>query len=78
MGEILIGTSGFSFDDWVGMVYPAGIRKQEMLPYYEKTFSFKALEVNCAYLFDAFRKDDEIIGKENIAGLCLCRQGLQK
>jgi uncharacterized protein YecE (DUF72 family) len=49
MGEILIGTSGFSFDDWVGVVYPAGIKKHEMLPYYEKTLGFKALEVNYTY-----------------------------
>lgn len=49
MGEILIGTSGFSFDDWVGEVYPAGIKKQEMLPYYVKEMGFKALEVNYTY-----------------------------
>jgi uncharacterized protein YecE (DUF72 family) len=28
MGEILVGTSGFSFDDWVGEVYPEGIKKK--------------------------------------------------
>lgn len=49
MGEILVGTSGFSFDDWIGEVYPAGLRKQDMLPYYEKVLGFKALEVNFTY-----------------------------
>jgi uncharacterized protein YecE (DUF72 family) len=49
MGEIFVGTSGFSFTDWVGEVYPAGIKKQEMLPYYEQVFGFKALEVNFTY-----------------------------
>jgi uncharacterized protein YecE (DUF72 family) len=49
MGDILIGTSSFSFDDWVGTIYPAGIRKQEMLPYYEKMFGLKALEANFTY-----------------------------
>ena len=49
MGEILIGTSGFSFDDWVGEVYPKGIKKQDMLPYYERTLGFKTLEVNYTY-----------------------------
>lgn len=49
MGDILIGTSGFSFDDWVGVVYPEGIKKHEMLPYYEKSLGFKALEVNYTY-----------------------------
>jgi uncharacterized protein YecE (DUF72 family) len=49
MGEILIGTSGFSFDDWVGVVYPEGIKKHEMLPYYEKSLGFRTLEVNYTY-----------------------------
>lgn len=49
MGRILIGTSGFSFDDWIGEVYPANIKKQDMLPYYEKNLAFKTLEVNYTY-----------------------------
>jgi uncharacterized protein YecE (DUF72 family) len=49
MGEILVGTSGFSFPDWIGTVYPKGIKKQEMLPYYEGTLGFKTLEVNFSY-----------------------------
>jgi len=32
---IKVGTSGFSFPDWVGNIYPANIKKGEMLPYYE-------------------------------------------
>ncbi|MDR2017437.1 MAG: DUF72 domain-containing protein [Syntrophobacterales bacterium] len=49
MGEIYIGTSGFSFNDWIGEVYPPWIRKQEMLTHYERAFGFKALEVNFTY-----------------------------
>jgi uncharacterized protein YecE (DUF72 family) len=49
MGDILIGTSGFSFDDWIGEAYPTGIKKHEMLPYYERVLGFKALEVNFTY-----------------------------
>jgi uncharacterized protein YecE (DUF72 family) len=49
MGDILVGTSGFSFNDWIGEVYPAGIKKHEMLPYYEQALGFKALEVNFTY-----------------------------
>jgi uncharacterized protein YecE (DUF72 family) len=46
---IKIGTSGFSFSDWKGTVYPAGIQDREMLPYYEKQLGFDALEVNFTY-----------------------------
>ena len=49
MGEIYVGTSGFSFKDWIGEVYPPGIKSQEMLAYYERVFGFKALEVNFTY-----------------------------
>ncbi len=60
---IRIGTSGFSFPDWKGPVYPLGIRERDMLSYYEKELGFNALEVNFTYYtlpsqksFDAMSK----------------------
>ena len=49
MGDILIGTSGFSFDDWVGEVYPENIKKQEVLLYYKNVLGFSTLEENYTY-----------------------------
>jgi uncharacterized protein YecE (DUF72 family) len=46
---IKIGTSGFSFPDWKGTVYPIGIRERDMLPFYEKELGFNVLEVNFTY-----------------------------
>ena len=46
---IKIGTSGFSFPDWKGPVYPAGIRERDMLSFYEKELGFHALEINFTY-----------------------------
>jgi uncharacterized protein YecE (DUF72 family) len=46
---IKIGTSGFSFPDWKGTVYPIGIRESDMLSFYEKTLGFNILEVNFTY-----------------------------
>ncbi len=46
---IKVGTSGFSFADWKGTVYPAGLRDREMLSFYEKELGFNALEVNFTY-----------------------------
>ena len=40
---IKVGTSGFSFPDWKGTVYPAGIREKDMLPFYEKELGFNVL-----------------------------------
>jgi uncharacterized protein YecE (DUF72 family) len=49
MGDIFIGTSGFSFDDWIGEIYLGNIRKQEMLPCYEIVLAFNTVEVNYTY-----------------------------
>jgi len=46
---IKIGTSGFSFSDWKGTVYPIGIRDRDMLSFYEKELGFNVLEVNFTY-----------------------------
>jgi uncharacterized protein YecE (DUF72 family) len=46
---IKIGTSGFSFPDWKGTVYPADIQDKDMLAFYEKELGFSAVEVNFTY-----------------------------
>lgn len=46
---IKIGTSGFSFADWKGPVYPPDIRDRDMLSFYEKELGFSVLEVNFTY-----------------------------
>jgi len=60
---IKIGTSGFSFPDWKGPVYPPDIRERDMLSFYEKELGFNALEINFTYYslpsqksFDAMSK----------------------
>ncbi len=44
---ILLGTSGYSFPDWVGQFYPSGIERSKMLDYYAR--HFKTVEVNSTY-----------------------------
>jgi len=44
---ILIGTSGYSFPDWVGTFYPPGTDSRQMLDYYAREFS--TVEVNATY-----------------------------
>ena len=44
-----IGTSGFSFADWVGPVYPAGTTKPRMLEFYERGLGFDTVELNFTY-----------------------------
>ena len=36
--EILIGTSGWSYDEWVGPFYPKSLTKKDFLVYYSKIF----------------------------------------
>ena len=44
---VLIGTSGFSYKDWVGPVYPKGLPKSEWLPFYAN--QFPTCELNFSY-----------------------------
>ncbi len=43
----IIGTSGYSFPDWVGNFYPAGMRRQDMFAHYAK--HFRVAELNYTY-----------------------------
>jgi uncharacterized protein YecE (DUF72 family) len=45
--RILVGTSGYSFADWVGPFYPAGMRSGDFLSFYAGHFD--AVEVNSTY-----------------------------
>jgi len=45
--EVVLGTSGFSFDDWVGPFYPPGTSRPDMLAIYAQRF--RAVEVNATY-----------------------------
>lgn len=44
---VLIGTSGFSYKDWVGPVYPEGLPKSEWLSFYAA--EFPTCELNFSY-----------------------------
>lgn len=41
---VRVGTSGFSFRDWVGPFYPEGIRPEDMLRYYARHFATVELD----------------------------------
>jgi uncharacterized protein YecE (DUF72 family) len=45
---IKIGTSGYQFPDWVGIVYPRHMSKDKYLEYYE-SLGFPTLEINYTY-----------------------------
>ncbi|MFX1235534.1 MAG: DUF72 domain-containing protein [Promethearchaeota archaeon] len=38
MKKVLIGTSGWSYDEWVGSFYPKGLNKKDFLVYYSQIF----------------------------------------
>lgn len=47
--QVYLGTSGFSFDDWRGPVYPERLPRPQWLIYYEQQLGFNALEINYTY-----------------------------
>jgi uncharacterized protein YecE (DUF72 family) len=46
-GRVLIGTSGYSYQDWVGPFYPPGTQKRDFLAYYAS--EFPVVELNFSY-----------------------------
>ncbi|MDI7278091.1 MAG: DUF72 domain-containing protein, partial [Anaerolineae bacterium] len=44
---IYVGTSGYSYDDWVGPVYPDDLPKRDWLSFYAR--EFQTCEVNFTY-----------------------------
>jgi uncharacterized protein YecE (DUF72 family) len=51
---IRLGTSGFSYDDWVGTVYPKDLPRWQWLPFYASQFD--TVELNVTYYRHADRK----------------------
>jgi len=47
LATIAVGTSGFSFEDWVGTFYPEGTRRADMLREY--ALHFRTVEINSTY-----------------------------
>ena len=47
MSEILLGTSGYSYNEWVGIVYPEGTKQQDFLSCYSGLFP--TVELNFSY-----------------------------
>jgi len=45
--EFIVGTSGYSFKDWVGVFYPEGTQGRDMLAEYVRHFN--AVELNFSY-----------------------------
>lgn len=45
--HFVVGTSGYSFEDWVGEYYPAGTKSSEMFDLYVKRF--RAVELNFTF-----------------------------
>ena len=47
MSEILVGTSGYSYNEWVGCVYPEGTKQKDFLSCYSAMFP--TVELNFSY-----------------------------
>jgi len=47
LGQVCVGTSGYSFEDWRETFYPEKIEKGKMLDYYVKFF--RTVEINSTY-----------------------------
>ena len=53
-GRLFLGTSGFAYPEWKGVLYPADIRSDAMLRFYAS--QFPSLEINYTYRRDPSEK----------------------
>jgi uncharacterized protein YecE (DUF72 family) len=67
MAEILIGTSGYDYSEWVGPVYPEGTPKKSFLSTY--ALLFPTVELNFSYY--AMPKAENLANMLAIAGKSL-------
>lgn len=49
MPEIRVGTSGFSFADWKGPIYPVNMVNKDMFTFYVGQLRFNTLEINYTF-----------------------------
>ncbi|MHB8757229.1 MAG: DUF72 domain-containing protein [Bacillota bacterium] len=47
MGRLFLGTSGFSYKEWIGSFYPPKMRGEDMLPFYAARFN--SVEINSTF-----------------------------
>ena len=60
--KFLIGTSGYSFDDWIGPFYPPGTTSRDMFAQYVKRF--RMVELNFTFYSMPYpRTLDALAGK---------------
>ena len=45
--ELYLGTGGYSNDDWIGLLYPAGTKPNDYLKVYAQHFN--AVELNSSF-----------------------------
>ncbi|MBN1621563.1 MAG: DUF72 domain-containing protein [Endomicrobiales bacterium] len=63
---IKVGTSGFSFPDWRGTVYPKKLQPKDALIYYQDELGFDCVEINSTYYTLVSQKS--FIGMESKTG----------
>jgi len=64
LNEWYIGTSGFQFEDWIGNVYPEGMKKSEVFDYYCKHYGFNSVELNSTfYVIPGFNSMERLLSK---------------
>jgi uncharacterized protein YecE (DUF72 family) len=64
--KFIVGTSGYSFEDWVGTYYPAGTKSSDMFDHYVRHFS--AVELNFTFYAMPFPRTLESLARRSPDG----------
>jgi uncharacterized protein YecE (DUF72 family) len=73
--QLLIGTSGWLYDDWVGKFYPKNLKDRDKLPYYCQHFG--TVEINSTFYrmppIEIFERWHKVVPREFMYSLKLSR-----
>ena len=66
--SLKIGTSGFSFPDWRGTVYPESLKREDALRYYADDLGMDCVEINSTYYTLVSQRSFEGMERKTPAG----------
>jgi len=65
-GKFIVGTSGYSFEDWVGPFYPPGTKDRSMFDHYAR--NFQTTELNFTFYSMPFPRTLESLARRSSEG----------
>ncbi len=71
--NVYVGTSGWTYPDWIGSFYPADSKPQDLIQHYAR--AFRAVELDSTYSTIPARAVRGRMEGKHSSGICFCGPG---